>query len=256
MKIISWNCKRATATRSLLWDYLLNEQPDIALLQEVSAVPEEISRNYTVIQQRATGKITDQRFSNVILSKHPILDKIELTHPDKTIQHVLNIHDSNALTYEIDVDGDPTVFTCVYAPPWPIEGSLEDAEQFSEWFTEILPAAIAERTKKSRSNWIIAGDFNSSITFDSLPGFIGRNEDNFKKIEAAGFTELLKHHQGVLTPTFKNPRGGKVIHQIDHMFVSNDLVSRLTECATGSVEDIFGQNLSDHLPIIATFKKH
>lgn len=255
MKIISWNCKRATATRNPLWNYLLEAQPDIALLQEVSSLPAEISQTYNVIQKRAMGKVVEQRFSNVILSKHPVVNKVQLTHPDPTIKQVLETHGSNALTYEIDINAAIFTVTCVYSPVWPVEGVLADDEKYSIWFTEILAAAIEQQAKNSVSNWIVASDFNSSVTFDTLPGFIGGNEETFENIVAAGFTELLKYHQGALTPTFKNPRGGKVIHQIDHMFVSNNLVPRLTGCKTGSVEDVFDQNLSDHLPIIATFKK-
>jgi hypothetical protein len=42
--------------------------------------------------------------------------------------------------------------------------------------------------------------------------------------------------------------------RIDHLYVSNDLYSRLDKCRVGDQAIIFGKSLSDHLPIIADFK--
>jgi exonuclease III len=70
---------------------------------------------------------------------------------------------------------------------------------------------------------------------------------------ALGMTEYLRKMKGQLTPTFKNPRGGSFVHQIDHRFVTEPLLSRLTSCDTGSPETVFGGSLSDHLPIVADF---
>jgi len=72
-------------------------------------------------------------------------------------------------------------------------------------------------------------------------------------MESIGFTECLLRRQGVLTPTFKNPRGGKVIHQMDHLFVNSALLESLVSCGTGSPERVFGESMSDHLPIVADF---
>ena len=40
-------------------------------------------------------------------------------------------------------------------------------------------------------------------------------------MNALGLTECLRAHNGQLTPTFKNSRRGKIIHQLDHLFVSD-----------------------------------
>ena len=38
LTVVSWNCHRATAD-SHLWDYFLELDPDVALLQEVGGLP-------------------------------------------------------------------------------------------------------------------------------------------------------------------------------------------------------------------------
>jgi hypothetical protein len=40
-RVISWNCKRALAN-SRVWDYLLDLDPTIALLQEVGTIPTHV----------------------------------------------------------------------------------------------------------------------------------------------------------------------------------------------------------------------
>jgi endonuclease/exonuclease/phosphatase family metal-dependent hydrolase len=68
-----------------------------------------------------------------------------------------------------------------------------------------------------------------------------------------GFVECLRRVQRALVPTFRNPSDGKVIHQMDHLFVSGRLPAALVSCATGDHERVFGASLSDHLPIVAEF---
>lgn len=67
--------------------------------------------------------------------------------------------------------------------------------------------------------------------------------------------DCLRMFKGKLTPTFRNPSGGKVIHQIDHFYVTPMLLSRLTRCDVGPAERGFESSpmLSDHLPIVADF---
>ncbi len=72
-------------------------------------------------------------------------------------------------------------------------------------------------------------------------------------MKSLGFDECLRYTTGQLTPTFRNPRGGKVIHQLDHLFVTHPLIKQLMACGTSNEERVFGYSLSDHLPIIADF---
>ena len=67
-----------------------------------------------------------------------------------------------------------------------------------------------------------------------------------------GFKECLLEYNGKLVPTFKNT-SGEVLHQLDHLYVTNNIFSRLIECKVGDKNKIFNKSLSDHLPIIAEF---
>jgi len=122
------------------------------------------------------------------------------------------------------------------------------------WGTELVWAALRYTIPTSKTPWIVGGDFNSSPTFDYLwKGGPHGNQKVLDRMNALELVECLFHSKGVLTPTFKNATDKKVIHQIDHLFVSADLISNLGFCETGNAQHIFENSLSDHLPIIADF---
>lgn len=79
------------------------------------------------------------------------------------------------------------------------------------------------------------------------------NKEFLERMSALGFVAALRDAQGDLTATFRNPGNGKVLHQIDHMFVSRRLPYTLKNCFVGDKDRVFGDSLSDHLPIIAEF---
>jgi endonuclease/exonuclease/phosphatase family metal-dependent hydrolase len=66
--------------------------------------------------------------------------------------------------------------------------------------------------------------------------------------------EALFEHHGTLIPTFRNPKGGKIIHQIDHVFISEGLFSNLISSNVMSEFDVFEESLSDHYPILTILK--
>jgi len=122
------------------------------------------------------------------------------------------------------------------------------------WVTELMWAALRNE-QLDGVPWIVAGDLNSSITFDTLWGDGPRgNQEIQDRVSALGFVECLRHDQGQLTPTFRNPKGGEIIHQMDHLFVTARLIERLITCVVGDPEIVFAGALSDHLPIIADFR--
>jgi len=59
--------------------------------------------------------------------------------------------------------------------------------------------------------------------------------------------------QKQLTPTFKNPSNKKIIHQLDHLFVNDQMIERLERCETADQERVFDERMSDHLAILAEF---
>ena len=150
----------------------------------------------------------------------------------------------------------------VYSPAWPVNPiRLKDVDVSpvklpqnpDVWGTELMWAALYNE-QRGEIPWAVAGDLNSSITFDTLWGDGPRgNQEIQDRMSDLGFVECLRSWQGKLTPTFKNPRGGKVIHQMDHLFVSDSPRWRLARCSTGDPAVVFDGGLSDHLPIVADF---
>ena len=101
----------------------------------------------------------------------------------------------------------------------------------------------------------MGGDFNSSETFDYLwkPGPRG-NKQVLDRISAIGFEECLRSFNDELTPPFRNPMGGKIILQLDRIFVTERLQSSLVKCVVGDSSKVFGEHISDHLSVIGDFR--
>jgi len=120
--------------------------------------------------------------------------------------------------------------------------------------TSLLRDAIKHSARSENESWVIAGDFNSSETFDQRAAGPRGNKEFLDYMEQFGFTECLRKSKGKLTPTFRHSRGS-IKHQIDHLFVTKSLADKLQSCDVGSQDEIFGASpkLSDHLPIIAEF---
>ena len=107
----------------------------------------------------------------------------------------------------------------------------------------------------SDDQWIVGGDFNCSETFDYLwKGGPSGNREILDRMDDLGLTECLRTYNGELVPTFKNASNGNIIHQLDHLFVSDGLSYSLERCNTGDVSKVFDKSLSDHVPVIGVFR--
>jgi exonuclease III len=73
------------------------------------------------------------------------------------------------------------------------------------------------------------------------------------RMNELGLNECLRSYNGQLVPTFKNAIGGRIIQQIDHLYVTTKIYDSLVNCFVGDSAEIFDRQLSDHLPIIADF---
>ena len=122
------------------------------------------------------------------------------------------------------------------------------------WVADLLWSALKAQNWQKGEEVVVGGDFNLSETFDAWRGGPRGNREYLDRMADLGFTECLRAFNGMLTPTFRNPAGGKVLHQIDHLFVTDGLASRMTSCFTGDAERVFGDSLSDHLPVVGDFE--
>lgn len=261
MRVISWNIRKA-AESSLAWKILTDLDPDVALLQEVSNIPKNIKELFDIKFHKAIGKTgKSQQFGTAIFVKGKIINELPLSSEYDWVNQELQHFAGNLVSYIVKPTRGPMLnIISVYGPAWPINTSKYQGIDIATvklknnpklWVTEILWSAL-KNANLADVPWIVGGDFNSSETFDYT--FSSGNREILDRMEALGFTECLRKYNGKLTPTFKNPRDGKIIHQIDHMFVTGSLFSILKNCTIGDKLTFFGESVSDHLPIIADFK--
>lgn len=267
MKICTWNINKATKKREGVWQYLLNIDADIIFLQEVNSIPEMISSKYMIVERKAiTKNDTPQKFSTVILVKGKIKKEIKLYSKHKWVNQEIERFKGNLVAAKIVLDsGFEANVISVYSPAWSINKERWQDKDISNiklknnpelWLTEILYAGLLNENINNNA-WIVGGDLNSSLTFDSYPSKIFQgNLEIQERMTSFGFIECLNKFNNNLIPTFRNPKDGKIIHQMDHLFVTQNIYENIINCETGYHKHIFDGLLSDHLPIIAEFKEN
>ncbi len=265
MKVCTWNIRRATKNRADIWDYILNLKADILLLQEVGSIPSYVTDTYSILDEKAMGKTGNlQRFSTAVLVKGTINKIIRLQSKLDWVNNELSRFSGNLIAVEITLESGKLLnVISVYSPAWPVDKKrLENIDVTNIklqnnpdiWITEILYSAL-QNENINDTPWIVSGDFNSSITFDTMWGNSPRgNQEIQDRMRSIGFIECIKEFNKKLVPTFKNPKGGKIIHQMDHVFVSKELYKDISYCTVEKESVIFTKSLSDHLPIVTKFK--
>lgn len=260
MRVISWNMRRATKT-SAAWKLLDNLKPDIILLQEVSSIPENIKKEFDIKFAKAVKKSgKPQTFGNAILVRGKIIDELPLVSEYDWVNKEIEYFAGNLLSCVVQPNGYNKInVISVYSPAWPIDikkysdidvSSVMLKENPELWVTEILWSAL-KNANLSGAPWVVAGDLNSSPTFDLT--WSSGNQEILDRMKKLGFTECLYRYNSKLVPTFRNPKGGIILHQMDHLFVTDSLHSNLKKCEVGDKLSIFEDSISDHLPIIGDF---
>lgn len=252
---------RRASKVSAAWDYLEELNPDVALLQEVGAIPTSLTARYSTALETPNGRTgRAQRFHTALLVRGAIGPRIELSSPWPWVNHELALFRGNLLAHEVSVAGRHFRFLSAYSPAWPVDPARLTGVDVSDvklrlspkvWVTELLWAALSHAP--DAMPWIVGGDLNSSETFDTMSKSSPHgNREILDRMRALGLFECLRG-DGPLVPTFRNPREGYVVHQIDHLFVDRRIAPALRACTTGHHQLVFGGRLSDHLPIIADF---
>ena len=236
----------------------------MALLQEVNELPPALRDRYACELVPAAWKDgSPQKFSTALLARGEIIGTVSLTAPFDWVGEVLARFGGNLVGREVRLDCGPVLTAIsVYSPAWPVDHGLPEGQDTSEvrlpanpdlWLTDILWACLRQQPPKPEAQWIVGGDLNLSETFDANGEWHG-NHLWLERMSALGFVECLRSSQGRLTPTFRHSTGS-VKHQMDHLFVTQALAEQLTYCTIGSRERVFDSWLSDHLPIVAQFRR-
>jgi len=117
MRILAWNCRRASATHPL-WSYFEDLAPDIAVLQEVSAIPQAVRDSYDIQTETPPTRAGDpQRFLSALLVRGKIKERVPLRTPDPWVNEQLTHFQPNLLAYSVAThDGSLLTIVGVYAP--------------------------------------------------------------------------------------------------------------------------------------------
>lgn len=268
MKVLTWNVNRASLSRSGVWKHLEEEDADIVLLQEVTRIPNSILRRYGGNVHSAYPKFFDDRearFQTVVLTKWAINKTPFLTSEFEWINRIHLERYGWILGCEVvDDEGVRFRVVSVHAPAFHVPWKALDRVDVSAvklvklknnpklWFTEILWSLLKNAGIAEDSNWIVGGDFNSSVEFD-----VPRDRGNWEIVDRMtklGLTECLSPGAANPVPTFQHTSKA-VTHQLDYLYVNAPMSKRLTNVRVPSREEVLDQvpRVSDHLPIVCEF---
>ena len=268
MKVLTWNVNRASVSRSGVWNRVEDEDADIVLLQEVTQIPAPILRRYGGNVHSVHPRFFDgrnARFQTVVLTKWAINKRPFLK---SDLEWVNKIHAGRygwILGCEV-VDDAAVRFrvVSVHAPAFHVPWKALDRVDVSAvklvklknnpklWFTEILWSLLKKAGITDDTNWIVGGDFNSSVKFDE-PRNRG-NREIVDRMTELGLTDCLSPHAEKPVPTFQQTTKA-VEHQLDYLYVNEPLRKRREPARVPDREEIFDQvpRVSDHLPIVCEF---
>ena len=260
MKVLTWNVGRAGPARTELWELIADEGPDIILLQEVTGVPTNILDAYAchLIKPRYFGGSTAPYCTGVLargtINATPFLVS--------ELDWVNKIHaESSGWFVECEItigSGELYRVVSVHSPAGPIPKNRWASQDVSGlkltknpdlWFTEILWSLLGGTGISRNENWVVAGDFNSSVLFD-IPSDRG-NQEVISRLNALGLFDALSYFQGKPVPTFQDTRK-QVKHQLDYCYINESMLKRLINARAPSPSAVFSRDtrLSDHLPVI------
>lgn len=264
MRLVCWNMRRAKRD-SPGWAYLDRLGPDIAVLQEVSSFPASLASRYAVSYEKAARKDgTPQSFGNLTLVRGTIEGRIPLVSDLDWVNRERDQFGGAILADEATTRLGPIGIVNLHAPAWAIPGERLAAVDVTgvkleanprTYCTEIAWKLFRDTPGLFDRPLVVAGDFNSSETFDDLWGKSPRgNREVIERMNALGLHDALRTRAGKLVPTYRGNRGKQLVHQLDHVYIGEELIAILEDCQVGSREEVFDSNLSDHLPIIVDFR--
>lgn len=253
MRVVTWNLNNRASNKTA-WDALFALQPDIALLSEVNFVPENL-HDYSSAFERATGpKRTCRRFSTGMICKGEIGATVQLSAAQPWINTALQAFPGNLVGRMIRISDLPTIpVFSFHMPSWYIpyreftDGDVSDV-LIPNWskmaFSELLWATLSYSIGQLGPSLICGGDFNTSERIGG-PRQNEANREAIRRMERLGLSEIVRALNGGPVPTFKSK------HQLDHLYVTSDLSSRVTRAEVGSLAEY--SEFSDHLPLVVDF---
>jgi hypothetical protein len=178
MRVVVWNMRKAT-NASPAWNYFLELAPDLALLQEIGSNPQTVCQTYQRVARRAAGKTGGvQKFSTAILARGEVGPSILLSSEWTWVNEELGRFAGNLVAESVALaNGSCVQAPSAYSPAWPVAQERLVGADVSQvklvhspdvWVTELLWAALRNRSINAGPPWLVGGDLNCSETFDDM----------------------------------------------------------------------------------------
>lgn len=249
MKIISYNVNGVRAAISKgLFDWIRQEDPDILLLQETKAQPDQVPvLDFEMMGYRSWWHSAQKKgYSGVAL--------LTKTEPDRVIAGMgIKKYDDEGRFLRADF-GDLTVVSIYH----PSGSSGEERQAFKmEWLDDFYKY-IGE-LKKERPNLILSGDYNichkpidihDPVRNATMSGFLPEEREWMSKFLGSGFIDTFRYfnqepHQYSWWSFRANAREKNLGWRIDYHMASAPMESRLKGAAI--LPDAMH---SDHCPVV------
>lgn len=263
MRALSWNVRGASADSLDVWGALKVLNPDVALLQEVAGVPDDLLKTHRFIGfHAATKNGGKQRFKTGVLVHGGAVTSVRLTSDDRYLQEALDAYSGNIVHIRWErQSGEVWHLLSCHSPAWPLfsyrttiprairafKSKLSD----DLWLTDLLHRYVQEQRQMAEDDarWLVAGDFNSATTFSWEQG---QNQEVIDNMRAAGLEDAILDMAGEAVPTFRHSCGS-VKHQLDYFYLCAAAKKGLVSCKVLDDRRVFECNLSDHLPLLGVW---
>ena len=154
-RAVTWNCRGGALERApALWDYLVELFPDIAVLQEVSRLPESVRNSFAVRGARTPGPSgRPQSFQSVLLVRGTIGEPVRLRTDLNWVNLELEYFAANLMAYKVQVGSRELNVMGAYSPAWPLSRERLAGEDLSGvklehspdvWVVDLVVAAMRE----------------------------------------------------------------------------------------------------------------
>jgi exodeoxyribonuclease III len=253
MKIATWNVNSLRARLVRVLDWLEQEKPDVALLQEVKCVDEQFPRDPIEEVGYAAAMYCQKTYNGVaILSRRPI-ESVRLGIPGEA-------PDAQRRVIAAQID-DLLLVNC-----YVVNGEAVGSEKYAyklEWMARFAEYVATYDLKREKV--IVAGDFN--VTFDDRDVYDPERwrekilcstpeREALRKIMAPGLVDSFRRfHEDAGHYTWWDFRTGGFARdhglRIDHVLMSEPA---LAACTGVEIQKRYrgGEKPSDHAPVVAT----
>ncbi|QQE11867.1 exodeoxyribonuclease III [Planctomycetota bacterium] len=251
MRVTTWNVNGLRAAiRKGFEEYLERINPDVLMLQEVRALPEQLPKKW-------------QEPDGWHVTWHPAEKKgysgtaIWTRKPHTVISHGIHDDESDPEGRVIRALVDGVEVVCVYLP----SGSSGDHRQTEKekWMDIFMP--WAKKLKAKRKPVIIGGDFNICHTARDIyyakgneknSGFLPHEREWIGNVIDMGYTDFVRQHHGDIDGpyTWWSNRGkARELNRgwrIDYL-LGNPAASKV--CSNPTIDREAGLACSDHAPV-------